>query len=160
MIVHPNRKWGEHGLLGLVIVLGDFTKVDSQSVRVLVSFKKMFYFVLCLYLWVLHRTYIANFRIKSLIFNFFFFFYVLALSMNLSKNKHLISLNTNYKNKTTNVKRVHPNSPAEKATLEPETDYMLGTPIEPFTDIERFQAILKEYIDQILPIYVYSSARV
>jgi len=55
------------------------------------------------------------------------------------------------------VLRVHEGSPASKAGLCPETDYILGTPISAFTEFSIFRDTVADYLDQALPIYVYSS---
>ena len=86
--VIPNSEWGGEGLLGLVIVLSDFTKADEQCIRVL---------------------------------------------------------------------KVHPNSPAKRAQLQAQTDYLVGTPIEPFTDFSKFKDIIEEYCNMRLPLWVYNS---
>jgi|ERR1719206_51836 len=56
------------------------------------------------------------------------------------------------------VLTVEADSPASKAGLTPETDYILGTPINAFTNFSIFRETISEYIDQALPVYVYNSA--
>jgi len=52
---------------------------------------------------------------------------------------------------------VDQNSPASKAGLQANNDYILGTPINAFTAFSVFRDTVSDYIDQPLPIYVYNS---
>mmetsp|Transcript_26456 Transcript_26456/g.41940 ORF Transcript_26456/g.41940 Transcript_26456/m.41940 type:complete len:354 (+) Transcript_26456:41-1102(+) len=55
------------------------------------------------------------------------------------------------------VLSVDENSPASAAGLQPQTDYILGTPINAFTSFSIFRDTISDYIDQPLPVYVYNS---
>lgn len=55
------------------------------------------------------------------------------------------------------VLKVHEDSPAFKAGLQAQTDYILGTPIAAFTEFSIFRDTVADYMDQALPIYVYNS---
>jgi len=55
------------------------------------------------------------------------------------------------------ITKVHPNSPAAESGLLAKNDYLLGTPVEPFTNFDKFSTIIHEFIDQLLPIWVYNS---
>ena len=55
------------------------------------------------------------------------------------------------------VLSVSPKSPASKAGLTAESDYILGTPINAFVSFSVFRDTVSDYIDQPLPMYVYNS---
>lgn len=88
ILMTPNNNWKGDGLLGLVIVRGDFTLCDQQCIRVL---------------------------------------------------------------------SITETSPAHKAGLIAQTDYILGTPINAFTTFNIFRETISDYIDQPLPVYVYNA---
>eukprot|EP01129_Flabellula_baltica_P009266 TRINITY_DN3757_c0_g1_i1.p1 TRINITY_DN3757_c0_g1~~TRINITY_DN3757_c0_g1_i1.p1 ORF type:complete len:262 (-),score=46.78 TRINITY_DN3757_c0_g1_i1:39-824(-) len=52
---------------------------------------------------------------------------------------------------------IHPNSPAEKAGLEPHTDYIVGSPDVIFGNCDEFYSFISGRIDKPTPLYVFST---